>query len=82
MKKHQCYAQEGDDAAARHDDGVAGKEEEEEDVVDEDVLLDLLYSPELDCYYDPKTGRYYRWKNDAMKARYGGGGEPDGVLAE
>ncbi|KAJ1625590.1 hypothetical protein T492DRAFT_879912 [Pavlovales sp. CCMP2436] len=41
-----------------HSSGAAqvvsfGKDAEEEDVVD------LLYDPTLNCYYEPRTGKYY-----------------------
>uniref|UniRef100_A0A4W3H0S1 Uncharacterized protein n=1 Tax=Callorhinchus milii TaxID=7868 RepID=A0A4W3H0S1_CALMI len=29
------------------------------DAEDEDEVLDLLYDPCLNCYFDPKTGKYY-----------------------
>jgi len=35
------------------EDGL-GKEEE-----NEDEYLNLLYDPCLNCYFDPKTGKYY-----------------------
>ena len=30
---------------------------------DEEEMLDLLYDPCLNCYFDPKTGKYYELKN-------------------
>jgi hypothetical protein len=26
---------------------------------DEDDVVDLLYAPTLNCYYEPRTGKYY-----------------------
>jgi hypothetical protein len=26
---------------------------------DEDDVVDLLYDPTLNCYYEPRTGKYY-----------------------
>ena len=28
-----------------------------------DTMLDLMYDPCLNCYFDPKTGKYYELKN-------------------
>ena len=30
---------------------------------DEEEMLDLMYDPCLNCYFDPKTGKYYELKN-------------------
>ncbi|CAK8682385.1 unnamed protein product [Clavelina lepadiformis] len=30
---------------------------------DEEEMLDLMYDPCLNCYFDPKNGKYYELKN-------------------
>jgi len=30
---------------------------------DEEEMLDLMYDPCLNCYFDPRTGKYYELKN-------------------
>jgi len=30
---------------------------------DDEEMLDLLYDPCLNCYFDPKSGKYYELKN-------------------
>lgn len=40
----------------RHTESDGGHEPEAEDE------LDLLYDPCLNCYFDPKTGKYYELK--------------------
>ena len=30
---------------------------------DEEEMLDLMYDPCLNCYFDPKTGKYYELRN-------------------
>lgn len=30
---------------------------------DDQQMLDLMYDPTLNCYFDPKTGKYYELKN-------------------
>lgn len=33
------------------------------DTTDDEEMLDLLYDPCLNCYFDPKTGKYYELKH-------------------
>lgn len=37
----------------------AGGEDSANKQEDEDEYLNLLYDPCLNCYFDPKTGKYY-----------------------
>ncbi|XP_056294471.1 uncharacterized protein C3orf67 homolog isoform X2 [Pseudoliparis swirei] len=38
---------------------IGGREESVKDEEKEDEYLNLLYDPCLNCYFDPKTGKYY-----------------------
>lgn len=47
------------------DESVKEEEKEEEE---EDEYLNLLYDPCLNCYFDPKTGKYYElaWRESKL----------------
>ncbi|KAM4587296.1 protein CFAP20DC [Odontesthes bonariensis] len=49
------------ESRGRGEDGL-GKEEE-----NEDEYLNLLYDPCLNCYFDPKTGKYYELSRPALR---------------
>lgn len=38
---------------------IAGGDESVKEEENEDEYLNLLYDPCLNCYFDPKTGKYY-----------------------
>lgn len=38
---------------------ITGEVELVHEEEDEDEYLNLLYDPCLNCYFDPKTGKYY-----------------------
>jgi len=48
-----------DDSVSLTDDVIA---DGDDDVTDE-MMLELMYDPCLNCYFDPKTGKYYELKH-------------------
>uniref|UniRef100_A0A7S0UE14 Uncharacterized protein n=2 Tax=Hemiselmis andersenii TaxID=464988 RepID=A0A7S0UE14_HEMAN len=61
---------------------AAGLNDEVGDVdIDEDTMMSLVYDPDLECYYDPNTQRYFKLKFngpfDGIKTIHRLGGDED-----